>query len=316
MSRLILVPQFPTKMRYQEWFINEFSDKFKKYFDEIIILGDEYIQNYDNKLYLEFAKSPIGMFSPIEHAIALETCQISEYNDMKLKPGDILLLNDLSFPGLFSNILYHKHPRKVFCYCHATSLNYLDYFENDRDSKFLIETGNSMLFNKVFVGSKYHKRKLNWKNTKVIGLPIPNFEFFKEEKIYDIISVARLNNQKIDKKIEDLVEKDFSKVIRKECNSWEEYYKFLSQAKILLITSKEDTFNYSVLEAIKNNTIVLTPNKLSFPELLPREFLYDNYQELKLKIEYYLNNYKKVPKLLNNELCERFYENLAKEMLD
>jgi hypothetical protein len=37
--RLIFVPQFPTKLRYQNWWITEFPHQFKNYFDEVITLG-------------------------------------------------------------------------------------------------------------------------------------------------------------------------------------------------------------------------------------------------------------------------------------
>jgi hypothetical protein len=316
MSRLIFVPQFPAKMRYQETWYSEFPKQMKKYFDEVIVLGEYYVEA--NRAINN--RSEKHMFSPIHQAVLLEMDQINDFYNMKLYDDDILFLADLSFPGFFANVLYHKPIKNAYCYCHATSLNYLDYFEPVRDSKWLTETAHSRLFKKIFIGSYYHFDKLigmednnnDWLNTKVVGLPIPPYQTFKEEKIYDIISVARSNSQKIDKGIEDRVEKDFGPIIRKEVNTWEEYYKFLSQAKILLITSKEDTFNYSIMEAVMNDTVVLAPNRLAFPELLPREFLYNNYNELKNKIkDRYLFP---LDKLKCNDMCENFYENIANEM--
>jgi len=315
MSRLIYVPQFRQKMRYQEFFLYEFENEFKKYFDEVITLGKDYLENYDDPMAISFSSNiKAGMFSSIEHSIFLETIQIREYMDMEIYDEDFLFMSDLSFPGFFTNVLYHKKPKNCFAYCHASSKNYLDYFEATTYSKFPCETAHSKLFKKIFVGSKYHQDKLGWKNTEVVGLPIPPFKTFREQKIYDIISVARPNSQKINKSIEDMVERDFGKIIRKESNSWEEYYKFLSQAKILLISSKEDTFNYSIMEAINNGTIVLAPNKLAFPELLPKEFLYNNYDELRIKIWQNLKNVEPIEKLLCHNLCENFYDNVINMM--
>jgi len=312
MSRLIFVPQYPAKMRYQETWYDEFPKEMKKYFDEVVVLGESYISNVKD------TKSEKHMFSPIQQAITLETIQINEFYNMKIDQGnDIIFLSDLSFPGFFSNVLHHKQTKKMFCFVHGTSLNYLDYFEPVRNSKYECEKGHSKLFKKVFIGGKYHESKLrSWNNLKVVGLPIPPYQTFMEEKIYNIISVARPNNQKIDTLIEHLVSTNFGEIVRKECNSWEEYYKFLSQARILLITSKEDTFNYSIMEAVMNHTIVLAPNRLAFPELLPREYLYDSYYELEEKIKKILSKskYEPIGKLLCHDKCENFYENIAKEM--
>jgi len=68
-----------------------------------------------------------------------------------------------------------------------------------------------------------------------------------------------------------------------------------------------------------NNTIVFAPNKLCFPELLPKEYLYLNYEELDLKLRRVLNypeDYKPLDKLLCNDLCEKFYENIAEVIED
>jgi len=315
MGRLIFVPQFPTRLRYQETWFEEFPKQFKKEFDEVIVLGDNYLKQFEDPIRSS------GMFAPIENSIYFEENQIIDFLKLKLYNDDTLFLSDLSFPGLFANILYHKPIKNSFAYCHATSLNRFDYFQPVRKLKYSCELSHSKLFKKIFIGSYYHQRKLVnknrkfWYNTKVIGLPIPPYETYREKKYYDIISVARPNPQKITKSIEKEVEKDFSKIIRIKCNTWEQYYKFLSQAKILLITSKEDTFNYSIMEAVMNGTVVLAPNRLAFPELLPREFLYDNYDELAVKIWQNLKDNKPLEKLLCQDRCEDFYKNIISEMI-
>ncbi len=314
MSRLIFVPQFPQKLRYQEWFYSEFPNKLKNHFDEIIILGKDYINNND---YSNNSNPKNGMFSSIENSISFEQIQIIEYLNLDVKKDDYLLLMDLSFPGFFTNVLYHKKPDNCYAYCHASSKNNLDYFEPVRNSKFVCETGHAKLFNKIFVGSKYHKRKLGtkWNNTVNVGLPIPPFQTFKEEKKYDIISVVRMNKQKIDENLENLIERNFSNIVRKNVESWEEYYKFLSSGKVLLITTKEETFGYSALEAIMNNTIVIAPDAFSYPELLPKSFLYDDPDTLEMKLWLALNGDLECPrKILCQDLCENFYNNIINQM--
>jgi hypothetical protein len=303
---LFLVPQYPSRLRYQSWFFSEFPKELRRRFPGVVVVGEKYwkthsVDNHDGTT-----------FSPVSPAIEFETNQISEYLSLDVKPEDSLLLMDLSFPGLFAGVLYHRRPEHCYAYCHATSRNFMDYFAADRRSKSLVEHGHSRLFKKVFVGSEYHKKKLGWKNLEVIGLPLPPFKTYgTEEKIYDIVSVARASKQKITKHVEDQIEREFGRIQRKQCASWREYYKFLGQSKVLLITSKEDTFNYSILDAVLNGCIPIAPNKLCFPELLPRPYLYDTTDDLKRIIHSCLNREYQVPTLLNMPAITSFYDALS-----
>lgn len=311
MSRLILAMQLPIKMRYQEFFYTEFPKHFKKYFDDIIILGEPFLNSITN-----FTVDSSEEFSSVSNSINLEHIQIQQYLNMKIYDDDILFLLDISYPGIFSNILYHKKIKNLFAYCHASSINPYDYFQKTRKFKWKNETLHSKLFKKIFVGSEYHKNKLGWKNVEVVSLPKPPFEFFNLKKDINIISVARPCKQKINKKIEGLVERDFCKIFRKKFHSWEDYYKHLSKSKVLLISSKIDTFNYSIVESIMNNTIVIAPNKCSYPELLPKEYLYNNYEELKICLNLALEGKLKVPKLKNKKMIHNFYKNVSRIMIE
>jgi len=309
MKRLIFVPQLPIHMRYQEWWISEFEKNFQKHF-KVITLGKAFLRD---KIFTSSDNS----FSSVENAIELEQYQINQYLELDIQNDDILFLADISFPGFFSNVLHHKTIKNAFAFCHGTSKNSWDYFKPVRDSKWLVETGHSKLFKKVFVATRYHKDKLGWNNVEVIGVPKPPFKMFKfDEKEYNIISVCRNSIQKRTKSIEKEVEREFGKLTyRNDFNTWSNYYKFLSKSKILLITSKEDTFNYSVLEAVKNGCVPICPNKLSFPELLEPKFLYDNLSELKYKINYILKNDGYIENLKDNDLIENFFNNIIKEMI-
>lgn len=335
MSRLIFVPQYPVPMRYSNWWISEFSKNFWQHYDNVIVLGirthfgikDSLSSKiYDENSWNDALKSDANMFSPVDAAIKFETEQIQEYMDLDLQLDDTLFMADLSFPGFFANVLHHRRPRKCYAYCHATSLNVGDYFENVRRSKWLVECGQSSIFDKVFIGSQYHYKKLSdpslyppfdGKRLKVIGLPNPQLPTFKEEKKYNIISVARPSYQKVNQEIEEKVEREFGKIVRKECNSWEEYYKFVSSGRVLLMSSREETYGYQVVDAILNNTIPLAPNAFSYPELLPRRCMYDNFDELKNLLYSYLLESPEgyiVPNLGTATNAKKFYENLIWEM--
>jgi len=311
MPRLIFVPQYPTPMRYQSWYFSEFPHHLKKYFDSVYIVGEKYL-GYKRE------NSSDKMFSPIKAAIDFENQQVLEFMNMELYENDILLQMDISFPGFFNNVLYHKRPSKCFSFCHATSKNRLDYFKNIRHSKWKCESAHSTLFDKIFVASNYHLNKLRWKNIEVLhSLPNPPFKAEKSsKKFFNIISLSRPTSQKVTLHIEKEVEKEFNtEIIRRRFFKWNDYFRFISSSKIVLITAKEDTYGYQIIDAVINNTIPLAPNQNSYPEILPKEYLYDSIDDLKEKIRNVFNGKYNIPKLVNQKYINEFYENLAKKML-
>ncbi len=312
MSRIIFVPQYPTPNRYQEWWIWKFPDEFRRAGFEVKVLGERFAEN------MEKVRGHDYNFSPIRKSIELETDQIEEFSTMVIREDDILFLADISFPGLFSNILYHKHPSKMYAFCHATSLNKYDYFEKVRSLKFPVETAHSLMFDKIFVGSQYHASKLDWKNTVVTSLPSPDHieQFKNETKKYGIVSASRPGKQKVDVELETEVEIQFGPITRKITHSAEEYYEFLGQSQVLLITSHEDTFGYQIVDAINNNCIPIARNDLSYPELLPSKYLYNDKEELLSLLDTALWGVLPVPKLICKEKMNNFYKRIIKEMTE
>jgi len=309
--RIIFVPQYPTPLRYQEWWFTKLPEEFRKAGYEVIVLGEGYAE------MMQHRRGALDMFSPINMAIELETEQIREYMMLDLKKDDVLFWSDLSFPGMFGTVLFHKRPSKMFAFCHATSINKGDYYEKYKDEKFIIETAFAMSFDKVFVGSKYHQDKLSWRNTVVTYLPLPPFEPQKDLiKKYDIMSASRPNPQKVDLKLEEEVESEFSKIHRPTSNTWEEYFDNLAKSKILLITSHEDTFGFQIIDAILNGCIPIARNSLAYPEILPWNYLYGNKNDLLQKIELALDNRLSVPVILCQDGMDNFYNKIIKEMGD
>lgn len=313
MSRIIFVPQYPSHLRYQEWWLSIFTKEFEKHFDEVIVLGNSVVK--DNKIY------DSEMFSPINRAIDFETEQINEYMNLELKEDDVLFLSDISFPGIFCNVLYHKRPSKMFAFCHATSLNKFDYFEPISKDKFKTESHHASLFDKIFFGSQYSLDKTGWKNGVVTALPdspkdliVPSTNKFRP---IDMVSVCRINKQKVDIRLENKIEEDFGKIRRETVSDWASYNQLLSNSKVLIISSSEDTFNYTILDAIRCGCIPLAPSRLCFPEILPKFFRYDNYKQLHgmLHFNLIIKHIKKpFPKIICQDKIDNFFENIIKIM--
>lgn len=296
MTRLIYVPQIPVKMRYQEWYYQLFPSKLHEHFDEVIVLGPK---NLKSGIDLNNNE----LFSDARSAIGFEGFQIQEFLEMDIKDTDTLLLGDLSYPGFFTNALFHKPMKNAYAICHGTSKNKYDIFSSTQKQKWLVETGHSKLFKKIFVASEYHKRKLGWDNVIVAPFPYPNtFITFDKKPIRKIISVTRPGLQKVNKKLEKRIEKEFNLTIhRRRFDDWFNYYQYISNSQILLSTAKEETFGYQIVDAILGGTIPIAPNKFSYPELLPKDYLYDDEEDLYRIINLALNGKLRIPRIL---LCE------------
>jgi hypothetical protein len=106
-----------------------------------------------------------------------------------------------------------------------------------------------------------------------------------------------------------------SKIKLFDSKTWAEYYKNIAESKIMLISAREETFGYQVVDAVINNCIPLAPRNYSYPELLPDKYLYRDEKELMDKISYYLKGYKKEkPVLLYQEQMNGFYNKITKVM--
>ena len=78
-----------------------------------------------------------------------------------------------------------------------------------------------------------------------------------------------------------------------------------------MISSNEETFGYQVVDAILHGCIPIAKNDFSYPELLPREYLYDDLNELMDTLMLGLNEHLPVPELLCQGLVDNFYENIV-----
>jgi hypothetical protein len=310
---MIFVPQFPTSMRYQEWWLTEFTKAFDKYFDEVVVLG------WDRTETGMTTRKHLDMFAPVDASIQYELNQMKEYSEMKIYNDDIMFISDLSFPGMFPAILYHKMPHRVFMFCHATSMNTLDYFELFQGSKYLVERGYGAMCDMVFVGSKYHAKKIsNIGNTCVTYLPYPPFKSTVkpfEEREHTIVSVSRPTPQKVNLEKERMIEQCFdTTIVRQEFKDWQSYYDFLGNSKCLLLTSCEETFGYQVVDAVISGCIPVAPHAFSYPELLPAHYLYLNDSTMISLVSKAITDQAEVPSLICHREMSKFFETIIHMM--
>ena len=80
--------------------------------------------------------------------------------------------------------------------------------------------------------------------------------------------------------------------------SFSDYAKYLHMADILPVTSNQDFFGASIVEAIYCGALPLLPNRLAYKELIPEnlhsEFIYQDIKSLIFKLEDLINKYSQV----------------------
>lgn len=72
-----------------------------------------------------------------------------------------------------------------------------------------------------------------------------------------------------------------------------EYANLLVQGDIVISTAKHEFYGISVIEAVRAGCIPLLPNRLSYPELFPGQYLYGS-GELSGKLQFLLNDHAKI----------------------
>lgn len=76
--------------------------------------------------------------------------------------------------------------------------------------------------------------------------------------------------------------------------SGEEYRSWLAKGSLVISTAVQENFGISVMEAVRHGCFPLLPDRLSYPELMPREYqdkiLYRSGSDLEQKLEHILKN--------------------------
>ena len=83
----------------------------------------------------------------------------------------------------------------------------------------------------------------------------------------------------------------------------------VARGDIAVSTAKHEFYGISVIEAVRAGCIPFLPNRLSYPELFPAEYLYENknlFAELKLFLENPLEAKKSAPRWLTDRFSWDF----------
>lgn len=326
--QLVIVPQLPVALRYQEWWPDALVQGLFPYFAGICVLG-----RHSDPVEVDNAS-----FSLPHAAIRNELNQIDQWLQRTGHPDVpmVLLHCDLSYPGIFHQVLALKRPAHSAVICHASARNRFDVFAGVK-GKWRSERAAAEMYDKVLVATHYHAWKLRSggvTNARVLGaLPHPpasirprpfyNASNWPGERPLHFVSVARPTRQKVDQGVEEALKQLTGNAVHRPTGikTWEHYYHFLDRSKFLVITSREETYGYQVVDAVLRGCIPIAPRACSYPELLPPYLLYDingsaldRARRIQRIAEEEEGKGLPQPHLLCDNAAAGFYENLAKEL--
>lgn len=153
------------------------------------------------------------------------------------------------------------------------------------------------IYDRIIVGSHYHldvmseERGISQNKVSVIPWPV-KVPFINREKENIVVFPHRLDPEKQPKLFQQ-IENDFHKQIggwqfirtRDYKYSKDEYYELLAKSKIVISTALLEMFGIAMVEATMLGCLPLVPNRLSYKEMFWEKFIYNDIDELHLKLK-------------------------------
>lgn len=325
MSKLIYVPLENLPQRYTVMMNNAIN----KHADIILYPDIEIDTQIKNGEFLDIINT--SKFK------AIQLQMISElFNENKIEDGDTFLIADIFFPGIES-IKYMSElldiDVKVYGFNHAGRSDANDFVQKLGEWSDASEKGYNQLCDGIFVGSEHHKNNIKsyfnipdeklhttgviWDLTYMdrfkdeIG-SVEKEDFIiwphricEEKGINDLIEFAKSTNKKIvitssgpERELPDVPDNieyiyNLSKL---------EYYTLMAKAKWYLSNAYQETFGYTIQEAIYFNCNILVPNRACCPEMVPEKCVYNDLTEIEDKLNQDL--------VIDFEWTNRFNDNI------
>lgn len=324
--------------------IENIEQRYTKLMNEIVYPHCHYIYYPSELQEVEIKK---GQFLDVERTIQFKARQIEmisiAFQEGKVKDGDWFLFGDMFFPAIES-IKYMAELQdikiKIAGFNYAGRSDEFDFVRKLDSWSDIAELTYHSVCDLVFVGSEFHKKNVvnyfNQPESKIIvtgyiwdvkeayklfpyKLEKEDFVIFphrvsSEKGIDDLIEIANLMpNTKfiITSSSSNDINIDLPKNIEYINKlSKKEYYSYMSRAKYYLSTAYQETFGYTLREALMYGCIIAVPNRVCYPEMIPESNLFNDNKEVErifnegyiMKeeiVNMYSDNIKKVMSYLN-----------------
>lgn len=277
---IINIPIEKYEERYTEQWSRWFPDSYKELgLSFIDIQGEVLTDKVINGQVLDYYGTNYFKFSQLMKLIKM-------IRENEITDEDILFFHDLWFPGIEALQYIRNMSGKKFqiwgiLHAGTWDKNDFTYKTGMRNWGKYLERSWFQFFDKVFVGSLFHKELITKNNkgikTEIIvsGLPFKAEEVVRiSEKENIVVFPHRLDSEKQPQLFDKM-----KKILEKKYPNWqfvktkditktkEEYFQLLGKSKIAVSFAKQETFGYAMLEAIANGCIPIVPNDLSYASM-------------------------------------------------
>jgi glycosyltransferase involved in cell wall biosynthesis len=326
MKKIIYVPLEDMEERYTVMFNNAF----KGYCDYYIY--PEF--NYDTKI-------ETGEFLDVNKTIIFKSKQLQMIGELfykgEVNDGDIFVISDIFFPGIES-IKYMAELQnievKVFAFNHAGRADKDDFVQKLGSWADYSEAGYHHICDGIFFGSEFHANRvidyfsideskshitgMIWNadyinsihqksNTPKKDIIVWPHRISKEKGFDEFIEYAKLNQDKnfLITSSGNKVDVELPSNVKYQYNlSKKEYYQVLNESKYYLSNAHQETFGYTLQEAIHYGCKIAVPNRACYGEMVPDVCLFDDIENVnfeKVPLEYvdkYDNNIEQIIKII------------------
>jgi glycosyltransferase involved in cell wall biosynthesis len=302
MKKIIYIPLEDIEERYTPMFNNAFKSKCDYY------------------LYPEFeygTKIEDGEFLDINKTIIFKSKQLTMISELFYKKiignGDIFIVGDIFFPGIES-IKYMAELQglnvKVAGFNHAGRSDPDDFVQKLSSWSDSSEKGYHESFDLVFFGSEFHRiRTVNyfnldqnstcvtgmiWDSNYINSIYKPSglkkedvvvwpHRISKEKGFGDFLKIAKQNpSQKflITSSGREVNVELPENITYLHNLSKAQYYQILDESKYYLSTAYQETFGYTLQEAIHYGCKVAVPDRACYPEMVSENCLFNNESDI------------------------------------
>lgn len=292
MDRLIYVPI----ERLQERYSSQWDDWFMAAFDReqftFYRVGDEYERQIVHGEFLDVIDTNIYKSQQLWSILEI----LKSFHAQKFKDTVTVFFTDAWFPGIQS-LAYLRDglgmKLKLKGMLHAGTYDPNDFLYKKKMGVWGrdFERSSLALFDEIFVATNYHKELiasagLPTHNITLVPWPVEH-EFQRAAKEKLVVFPHRLADEKqpeVFQVLEKLFKTKFQRLYqdvkwvrtKDVCKTKKEYYDLLARAKVSVSTALQETFGIAMVESLNAGCIPVAPRRLSYPEVLPNEWLYDN----------------------------------------
>jgi glycosyltransferase involved in cell wall biosynthesis len=283
-----------------------------------------------------------GQFLDVNKTIIFKSKQLQMISEMfyngKVNDGDVFLVGDIFFPGIES-IKYMAELQgisvKVYGFNYAGRADKTDFVQKLGGWADYSEKGYHLVCDGIFVGSQFHKAQVCdhfrlpasmvhvtgyiWDRDYVENIFDGTFEkedfvifphrLSKEKGIKELLQFAAITDKKIlVTSSGNRVDIELPENINYVSNlSKKNYYRYLARAKYYLSTAYQETFGYTLQEAIHFGCKIAVPDRACYKEMVPLSAVYKSVETIDFVdvdesyTEQWNKNAHDVIRLINNE---------------